>query len=261
MAAALAGSALLLTGVGSAHASVTGVKGSAFGYFCDVMAIGVPCATPVPTPPSPTVTLAPDASNSPQVATAASGSAKTGPATVFSSGPITVSTQGALGARGSATSSTNISNINTSGFEVFTAAASRSTCTAGESVTASTSITGGTLQTDSGDSDPNNSIPNHPPVSTPLDPSPTPNKPVAGHVHIGNTTDDFLWVFNEQNVNIADGSLTVSAAHEYSQGPTATGNLIIGQAVCGLTGRPDPLPPPTTPQPPTPSTSPHRQLS
>jgi hypothetical protein len=41
-------------------------------------------------------------------------------------------------------------------------------------------------------------------------------------------------VFNEHVVN-PDGSLTVNAGHEYLLGPTAVGDLIFGQSVCGVT--------------------------
>ncbi len=74
--------------------------------------------------------------------------------------------------------------------------------------------------------------------------SPAPNTTYEGHVHIGNTTDSFRWVFNEQTIN-ADGSITVNAGHQYLLGPSASGNLILGQVVCGVTaGAPPPPPPP-----------------
>ncbi len=225
---------MLLVGVGqgSAQAAVTAVKGSAYGYSCVVSAFGIPCS---PAGPTPTVTLASNASNSPQTASAASARADTGPATIFSSGRLDVSTQGTLGPTGSVTSSSNIANVNASGQEIFTASNLASTCTAsGTGVSGSTTITGGTLQTDNGDSDPTNSIPDHLPVTVALPTSPAPNTTYDGHVHIGNTTDSFRYVFNEQIVN-PDGSITVNAAHEYLLGPAATGNLIIGQVVCGVT--------------------------
>ncbi len=245
IAVALACSAMLLIGVGqgSAQADVTAVKGSAYGYSCMVSAFGLPCR---PAGPTPTVTLASNASNSPQTAAAASARADSGFATIFSSGRIDVSTQGTLGPTGSVTSSTNIANVNASGQENFTASNLASTCTASETgVSGSTTITGGTLQIDNGDSDPTNSIPDHPPVEVVLPASPAPNTTYNGHVHIGNTTDNFQWVFNEQVVN-PDGSLTLNAAHQYLLGPAATGNLILGQVVCGVTAVVDTTAPQTT---------------
>ncbi len=231
---------LLGLGQGSAQADVTAVRGSAYGLSCTASAFGMSCA---PRGPTPTVTLAADASNSPQTARAASVRADAGPATVFSSGQLDVSTQGTLGPSGSVTSSTNIANVNASEQENFTAANLASTCTASETaLTGSTTITGGTLQTDNGDDDPSNTIPNHPPVTVTLAGAPAPNTTYEGHLHIGNTTDNFRWVFNEQIVN-ADGSLTVNAAHQFLLGPLATGNLIIGQVVCGVTAGPPPPPP------------------
>ncbi len=239
-------SAILMFGLGqaSAQADVTAVKGSAYGYSCSVSVFGglFSCAPPGPTP---TVTLATDASNSPQTASAASARADAGPATIFTSGRIDVSTQGTLGPTGSVTSTANIANVNASGQENFTASNLASTCTASETArSGSTTITGGTLLIDNGDSDPTNMIPDHAPVTVPvtLPTDPTASTTIAGHLHIGNTTDSFRWVFNEQTPN-ADGSITVNAAHEYLLGPIATGELIIGQVVCGVTvGEPPPPP-------------------
>ncbi len=233
---ALAAIVLIGVGQGAAQADVTGVKGSAYGYSCSVSAFGNSCTPPGPTP---TVTLAPDASNSPQTASAASARASAGPATIFSSGRLDVSTQGTTGSTGSVTSSTNIANVNASGQENFTAANLASSCTASETaVSGSTTITGGTLMTDNGDDDPTNTIPDHPSVTGTLPASPAPNTTYNGHLHIGNTTDTFRWVFNEQTLN-ADGSITVYAAHQRLLGPTAVGDLYIGKAECGLTATPD----------------------
>ncbi len=229
--------AVLLIGVGegSAQADVTAVRGSAYGHSCDVAAFGMSCTPPRPTP---TATLASDASDSPQTASAATSRVEAGPATVFSSGRIDVSTQGTLGPAGSVTSSASITTVNASGDENLTAGKLASACTASEAaVGGSTTITGGELQTDNGDTDPTNTIPNHPPVTVTLPESPAPNTTFEGHLHIGNTTDNFRWVFNEQTPT-ADGSVTVSAAHEYLLGPVATGNLILGRSACGTTAAP-----------------------
>lgn len=69
--------AAMLIGVGQApalatHRTVTAVKGSAYGYYLSVSLFG---GSPNTRGPAPTVTLAADASNSPQTATASSGSA------------------------------------------------------------------------------------------------------------------------------------------------------------------------------------------
>jgi len=45
--------------------------------------------------------------------------------------------------------------------------------------------------------------------------------------------DTFKYVFNEQIV--ANGAITVNAAHQYLLGPTAVGELIIGQSRCATT--------------------------
>ncbi len=210
------------------------VKGSAYGYSCDVEVFGSSSAVK----PTPAVSLASDASNSPQTASVASARADAGPAVIFSSGRIDVSTSATPGPAGSVTSSANIANRGVVGLDNFTARNLASTCTASESgASGSTTITDGMLVTDSG-----GDSPGHDPVTVPLPTNPEPNTTYEGHLHIGNTTDTFRWVFNEQIVN-ADGSLTVNAAHQYLLGPIATGELIIGQVVCGMTAG---VPPPPT---------------
>lgn len=229
--------AMLLSGLApvSVSAEVTQVKGSAYGYFSRVSVVG----STYTTGSTPTVTLPPGGSATPITNTEATGSATAGPARIFSSGRLDVSTQGTNGSTGSVTSSVTIQSVNTSGQEPFTAASVFSTCTASESgVTGSTTITNGTLMTDNGDDDPGNAIPDHPPVIVNLPTNPAPNTSYDGHTHIGNTTDSFRYVFNEQIVG-PDGSLTVYAAHQYLLGPTAVGDLFIGQSVCGVTAAPD----------------------
>ncbi len=224
---------------GASHMTVTEVRGSAYGYSCVASLFGgfFACTPPGPTP---TVSLAPDASNSPQSASVTSARAGAGPATFFSSGPIAVGTAGTLGPSGSVTSSANIDNVNASGQEGFTATNLASTCTASPTgVSGSTTITGGTLHTDNGDEDPTNSIPDHPAVDVTLDANPALNTTYEGHIHIGNTTDNFRYVFNEQVVN-PEGSITVNAGHQYLLGPIAVGDLILGQVVCGVTLPPQP---------------------
>lgn len=253
---------MLLWGLGQrpAQADVAAVNGSAYGYSCVISAVGSTCA---PRGPTPTVSLAPDASNSPQTAGAASARADSGPATIFSSGRIDVSTQGTLGPAGAVTSSTNIANVNASGQENFTASNLASTCSASETaLSGSTAITGGTLDVDNGDTDPTNSIPDHPPVTVTLPARPAPNTTYEGHLHIGNTTDSFRWVFNEQILG-ADGSVVINAAHEFLLGPIATGELIVGRSSCGVTAADGTTPPPTTiepgpgpPEPPPPAPAP-----
>ena len=208
------------------------VQGSAYGYRAVVEVFGSHSAAD----PTPRVTLASDASNSPQSASVASARADAGPATIFSSGRIDVSTSGTLGPAGSVTSSATIAHLGVVGEDNFAASSLASTCTASESgVGGSTTITGGILVTDNGDAD-------HDRVTVTLPTNPAPNTTYEGRLRIGSRIDTFRWVFNEQIAN-ADGSLTVNAAHEYLLGPIATGDLIIGQVVCGVTVREPPPPP------------------
>ena len=209
----------------TATAAVTAVRGSAYGYFASVSLFGGP---PNTRGPQPTVTLAANASNSPQTATVTSGLVQFGPAIIFSSGPITVSTQGTLGPAGSVTSTTTIQNVNTSQQEVFTATNVSSTCTATQAgVTGSTTITNGVLQTSEGNPDVEG---DETYVNIPLNPAP--NTVYTGTIEA--VGDSFQYIFNEQVVN-PDGSLTVYAAHLRLLGPTAVGDLYIGKSECGVT--------------------------
>jgi hypothetical protein len=216
----------LATGIHPAGADVTAVRGNAFGYSVPSLTIFGGAQTPVA--PTPNVTLTSDASNSPQNASAPTGSIRFGPAQLLSSGPIAVSTQGSLGAGGSVTSSADIQNLNTSGQEVFTASRLQSTCNASEGgVSGSTTVTGGRLQTSEGD-------PNVDGDEAFVD---IPANPPANHtVHgtLESVGDSFDFVFNEQVTN-SDGSITITALHQKLLGPTAVGDVFLGQVTCGVT--------------------------
>src|SRR5215210_2980025 len=114
--------AAFLTLTAPSDADVTAVQGSAFGYSGNVTLFG---GAQTPVGPTPMVTMPPGGTQ-----TAATGAVRFGPATLFTSGPITVSSQGTTGPAGSVTSSATIETINTSGQEVFTATSLASTCTA-----------------------------------------------------------------------------------------------------------------------------------
>jgi hypothetical protein len=285
------GTLLAVAGAPPAAATVTAVKGSAYGYSLAVSLFGGPvntrgvgqvtCTDPPTnnTPPgcvpptaadaaaSPSVTLAPNASNSPQTATKATTLGQVGPAQFFSSGQIDVSTQGTLGAGGSVTSTTNIANVDRLGSEAFgygppdtstnfpknplgLTTSISSTCTASETgVTGSTTVTNGQLELDNGlDANDNgnyNDPGDHPPVRVTVPTTPAPNTSYDGHIEVNGAQDLFRYVFNEQIVN-PDGSLTVYAAHQHPIGPTAVGDLFIGKVECGVTstgGRYTPLTP------------------
>lgn len=215
----------VLAGAGPASADVTAVKGSAYGYFASVSLFGGPAMT---AGPAPTVTLPASGSAIPITASAMTGMVQFGPAILFSSGPITVSTTGTLGPAGSVASSTSITSINTSGNEVFTATSATSSCTASETTrTGTTTITNGTLQTSEGNPDVTG---DETVVMIPTNPAP--NTTYNGTLE--SVGDSFQYIFNEQIVN-PDGSLTVYAAHLRLIGPTAVGNLYIGKSECGVT--------------------------
>jgi hypothetical protein len=161
------------------------------------------------------------------------------------SGPITVSTEGTGGANGNVSASAEISLAppgstwtppGTSdpkawpggiGPGPLIADGIKSTCSAsGSGVGGTTTITNGNLATATDhDGNPTNLQP------MPANPSPNDG---PHHGEITNVGDNFDVFYNEQTKN-ADGSLTVSAIHMKLNGPTAVGDLWVGQVTCGLT--------------------------
>ncbi|MGH9177207.1 MAG: hypothetical protein ACRD0N_01445, partial [Acidimicrobiales bacterium] len=92
------------------HVPITAVSGSAFGYWSDGISLfGGPQAD---IGPAPTVTLAADASNSPQSASATTGLVSYGPARLFTSDAIDLQSAGSLGETGSVTTTSAIQNVN-----------------------------------------------------------------------------------------------------------------------------------------------------
>ena len=170
----------------------------------------------------PLVTLPPTGSAAAITDSLPSGISQYGPAVLFKSGAINVSTQGTLGR---VTSSASIAGV-ADGPGPFLYQSVGSTCTASdEGVTGSTSLNGAVLETKY---DVNTQ---EPIASVALAASPAVNTELFGTIdHVG---DRFRVVLNEQIKN-ADGSLTVNAAHMYLLGPIAVGEMIIGQSVCGM---------------------------
>ena len=210
--------------VGPSSAQVTAVQGSAFGCYSSVSLFGGPAGVRWPMP---TVTLPPGGGT--DTDSAAECRIVYGPAILFTSGPIALNTTGATGPAGSVTTTATLGPINTSGQEVFTATQISSTCTASESgTTGSTTITGGTLVVSEGDPDVEGDE-----TIVPIPTTPAPNTTFNGVIE--GVGDSFRAVFNEEIVDPVTGALTVNAYHLYLLGPTAVGDLIAGQVVCGVT--------------------------
>ena len=223
-------SVLTSVGQGSAHADVTAVSGSAFGYytsagfsFCENTNPPSPepppgCLSPVETNgPEPTVTL--PSTGGFETASIPSASASTGPAVFFESGPITVTTQGETGPSGYSTSSVSIIQ-DKAGVDPFYFSTIDSTCTSnGSATTASTTFTGAVINLGEGNA-----------VVVPDNPAP--NTEYRGT--IDGVNDHFRIVLNEQVVT--SDSITVNAMHMYMVGPTAYGEVIVGQAHCDVVG-------------------------
>jgi len=173
------------------------------------------------------VTLPATGSPTPITATVAAGDARYGPGIFFTSGAITVSTEGTTSPK-SVTSSTKVAGTNTSKVEVLTATEVSSTCKADSSgVTGSTTITGGKLQTNDGKPDVDGDE-----TVVPVPANPPPNTSFDGTLN--SVGDTYRFVVNEQ-ITKPDGSIIVNAAHQYANGPTAKGELVIGQSRCATT--------------------------
>ena len=221
-------STMVLAGVwqSPASADVTAVEGSAYGCYGNTTFSfeGTPPGPPVVTGPLPEVELPAGGSADPVTATEQTcdirvAAAPTAPA-VITTGPLTVSTQGTTGPTGSVTSTAEIENVNRDGQEALDAASISSTCTADESgATGSTTVTGGTLLVDPDATEG---------VAIPTNPEPG----YTVFSDLGVATSNYI--FNEQIEN-ADGSITVNAVRiEPLTGPLQ-GTVILGQVVCGVT--------------------------
>jgi len=199
------------------------VGGGAYGYFVSVGLFGGAAAT---RGPAPTVTLPAAGSAAPLTDTAAKADAQFGPAIIFSSDKLDVSTQGSPG--GTVTSSASVANVNRSGQEQLTAGTVGSTCTASSSgERGSTSIKDGKLTVSVGtnfDSDADDTV-----VQLPADPAP--NTRYTGKLE--QVGDTFRVVLNEQTTSA--GSILVNAVHLFLDGPVAVGELVIAQSRCSTT--------------------------
>jgi len=283
----VASGGLAVSFVPPSSADLSDVAGGAYGISAQISLFGGAQPADVPTP---TIALPPGGSSTPVTATAPSGLVRHGPAVFFTSDRLDVSTVGTNGPGGSVTSSVDILNINRStvqaaatGSEIFYADNLHSSCTANDSgISGTATLANAQLQLDSGDDTPgdvhpvvNVPVPSNPPASPPSgrqNPPPPPqdqNLANRGHIHVNGSVDHFHVVFNEQVTN-PDGSLTVNAVHEYLDGPTAVGEVIIGQARCAATRvasapttspRTAPVPPPTRPSSATTSTTPPSSTS
>jgi hypothetical protein len=267
----------------AAAAQVSGVRGSACGYYVNVGLFGGPqdlrgCGQPAGAPPSatsPDVSLPGGGSPTPITAEDPDGAvAQYGPARIFAgrwpcvvpagncplsapqSGPMSVSTEGTPDG-GTVKSSANIVLFPPPGPVVgcSTTDTTATTCNApggfgpwpveGDEMhvecsasetqtTGSVTMKGSQLAvaTDAiGEPTETESVPDTPPI----------NYTRSGV--ITNVGDVFSVVYNEQIIN-DDGSLTVNGVHMYLFGPTAAGEMVKGQAVCGTT--PSPLTPEDT---------------
>lgn len=302
--AAAVGVLVILGPTGPSSADVTAVSGRATGFLSRMSLFGGPLAErgqpgdpgcdPSQAPPgpnasqtegcSPTVTLPPTGAPEPITATDLDGvRAVYGPGVLFGgrwpqpsafpppSGPITVSTQGMTGPKGSVTSSVSITKPPSGstwlppgqtrpalwpgglGPGPILADGVTSTCSATETnpatgasvVRGATTITNGALAlaTDQ--------------YGSPADLDPMPTNPRANdgphHGVLTNIGDSYDVFYNEQDTSIP-GTITVTAIHMRMLGPTATGDLYIAQSSCGIKSAPGSTARPTIGGPPAGST-------
>jgi hypothetical protein len=204
---------------GPSAADVSEVGGGAFGFSASVSLFGGAAQT---RGPAPTVDLPANGSASPITASNPSGSAQFGPAEVFESGQLTVSTKGTTGPGGSVESSATVTGIPGGPGPVLYSEL-KSSCTAKEGeVSGTASVSGGTLETKY------NAETQEATETRPVPSNPAPNTEFTGTIdHVG---DPYRVVYNEQ-VRSGNG-ITVNAAHLYLLGPTAVGDVIIGQSRC-----------------------------
>lgn len=201
-----------------AAASVKPSLGSAYGYQASVGFFG---GTPMVQKPTPTVKLPKGGSSTPVTASAASGSIVFGPATMLTSGPIALSTQGS---NGNATTTASLQTVDGS---PLSADAISSTCTAsnGGAPSGSVSVTNGVVVTATDTS-------GNPTSTMAVPASPTASLKISGYLYASPTDKEtFDWIFNIQTHN-RDGSLTVVAAQQVLHGPTAKGTIEVGSVNC-----------------------------
>jgi hypothetical protein len=235
---------------------------SLFGGPKNLRGCGQPAGSPADNA-SPSVTLPATGSATPITGADADGAtAQYGPAKIFSgqypsndlnatsppSGPLNVSTQGTTGAGGSVTSTASVTQgaqpppglpaqPRGVGPGPVIADAVSSTCTATEtnattgakSVSASTTITNGKLETKYDAATQLPTVVENVPVNPPV------NYTRSGTIdHVG---DSYTVIYNEQ-IATGAGGITVNAVHLKLLGPTAVGDLVIAQSVCAITTAP-----------------------
>jgi hypothetical protein len=196
-------------------APVAAVSGSAFG---ESLSIGLFGGAPFTSGPTPQVKLPPTGGSANDAAPSARSAPPGNPPPVvfLKTDALEVSTSGQPSG-GSATSTAKVTNPNAlSDFVLASRIESTCTSTKGSSA-ASTTLAGATFTNG--------------PETRPLPANPAPNETIEGVQP--DVNDRFKVVFNEQTRT--ETSITVNAVHIYLLGPSAVGEIIIAQAVCGVT--------------------------
>ncbi len=234
---------VLLTSPSSAD--VTAVSGRALGATGTVSFFGSP---PFTLEPIPDVTLPPGGG---QVSDSVpSIFFQVGPAPVLVTGRATVTSAGSPGPNGSVTSTATVQNprIGESTYALLSAR-----CTASESgVSGSTTAVGGRVPVE----DPNPAVEGDE-VYVDVPTNPAPNTLIRGVVP--GLGDQYDAIFNEQTVT--EDGITVTALHVHLLGPSAVGDVYIGQVHCGVSTAPVSTTTTTTTAPPVACNPPTGDLS
>ena len=193
----------------------------AYGFYASVSLFGGP---QVPTGPTPKVALPAGGASPALTASSPTGKAQFGPAVLYESGEMKVSTQG------TATTSTSSASAADVGPSTFKASLASSTCNStGGEVTGSSSITGGTVRVSLG---PDKDATETDDVVVPIPANPPPNTAFEGVIE--NVGDRFKVVVNEQERT--ETGIVVNAVRIMLLGDTAVGDVVIAQSRCLKTG-------------------------
>lgn len=208
-------------------ASLTEVAGGAFGFRASVSLFG---GEAMERGPEPTVSLPDGGATDPVTASAPSGTAVYGPATLLESGRLQVSTEGTTGSSGFVTSTSTLADV---GPGPLTIEKVSSSCRVdGRDGTAEVELQGGQLVVSEG-ADPDDSSDDE---IVDLPARPEPGTSFEGTME--SVGDSFRVVLNEQKTS--RGGITVNAVHLQLLGPTAKGDLILAQSRCSGTSSPSP---------------------
>ena len=221
-AAAPAGPAPLAAAAATPLVLPAGTEGAgAYGFYASVGLFGGPAT---PNGPTPKVALPAGGADPAVTAADPTGKAQYGPAAIYESGEMKVSTQG------TATSSTSSASAADVGPTQVQAKLASSTCSSTNGdLKGSATFTGGTVRVSLG---PDKDATENDDVIVPIPENPAPNTSFDGVIE--NVGDRFKVIVNEQEVT--GNGIIVNAVHLKLLGDIAVGDVIIAQSRCLKSG-------------------------